>query len=748
MSFSSSRLVASACLAALAGVSFAPTAASARDFRPGGGNVVEVLPPLSSVGSRDIIYVMPPLQPVNGSAVAAKPVPAKSVEPAKIAEPAKATAPAKVAAPAKAPEPAKVEEAVKAPEPVKASGPAVAAKEPPAAKPSDSSATAEAPKPMAENPATPEAVTASPAAPADPVAVAEAPKPAEVVKPAETPQPVAQDVQTAQEVPAAPETAAPVAPDSQPQAAPAEAATAAAEPPQPEAATPAETAAPQAETPVAANDNGAPAETQGPQPVETLSAEAVQAVADADARIAALLAAGVKGPTEVRIADRATMWLPAGRIYIPGEPARKLAQEAGLELRPSAQGLVAPDDDKLNWLAPVELLDDGYIKTGESEALQADKILAGFQAGLPEVNAQRVKAGQPPVSLAGWLSPPKLDDKRRLSACVNVGAEGGDSFFNCEAWALGRQGAIKVSLAEGGEAAEKMKGEALALADTIVYDHGKAYEDIEVVTDKAAPYGAADLLTSDVSAKSVVPPAPAEGQSKPALPLHLLLKLWKVILFAAVAIIGVIAWFRRRKGAEQPAPRAQVQPEAAPSLFARLLPTLHARLAKNTLPSDAVSEVRAAGVDAVSSRVGRSAASPKEKSQPGGLFGKLLALRAGRKGNDEAEPTSVITSMGDEEPSAALAKLASKMRGAAAESSGPSSVDVSRVIRAARSLPGAAPEPVEPPTQQQARQAPAAPPPAPEKKMDAEAFGLVEPGDEAAASAASNASRALRQANG
>ena len=34
---------------------------------------------------------------------------------------------------------------------------------------------------------------------------------------------------------------------------------------------------------------------------------------------AALLAQGVRGPVEVRLADRATMWLPANRVYLDGE---------------------------------------------------------------------------------------------------------------------------------------------------------------------------------------------------------------------------------------------------------------------------------------------------------------------------------------------------------------------------------------------------------------------------------------------
>lgn len=715
MLFPSSRFLASASVIVLAGAVFATSEGLARDYGRRNRDVVQEVAPLSRGDASDIIFEMPPLQPVKKSAVAAAPPPAKVAEPAKAAEPEKVAAPAN-ARPANTPAAAALPEAT-APAPVVES-----------AKPAAVSAT---PAPEAQQPAAPPAQSQTEAPPEQAVAT-----PAEGILPGAPTleQPVA-------EAPPAPPAEQPVA-----------------EAP-PAAATPAEAAqAPAAPAPVASNDNPAPPQAQEPAPSELAPAEPAQG-SDSAARIAALLKEGVNGPAEIRIADRATLWLPAGRVFVPAEPAKKLAQEAGLEWRAGAQGVVAPASERLEWLAPVELLDDGFIKTGEADALQAEKLLAAFQAGLPEVNGNRAKGGQPPVALAGWLTPPALDDKHRLSACVNVategGASGGDKFFNCEAWALGRQGAIKVSVAEGGEQADKMKGEALALADTIVYDHGKAYEDIEIATDKSAPYAAADLLTSDVAAKGIAA-APAEPQEYVSLPLLLVLKLWKVILFAVVAIGGVIAWFRRRmeREADDAASARASRMEAVEtpanepvSLFARMLPTLHARFAKKSVPAQdpAAAMAREAGVDAVSSRGARD------------------------------------RSTSAEEPASALKKLATKMRGATPEPA-PAPVDVARVIRAARTLPGAAPAPAaEPimteapviatpapvtpkapapiapqgiagdsaakPSSQQPSAAPSAPPAAKDEPAPADDFGgLVEPGDEAATSAAMHARESLRQA--
>jgi uncharacterized membrane-anchored protein len=785
MSISSSRLLASVSAAVLAGALFAVPEGLARDLERSRGDLVLEMAPMSRDASREIIYVMPPLKPVGKSAAAAKPAPAKVAEPAKpvapakIAEPAKPVEPAKTAEPAKAAEPAKVAEQAKPAEPQKAAEPAAAAEPAKAAEPEKPapSAVAEAPKAAAEPAAAPEAKEPTPA-------VAEAAKPADAEAPpapppgAETPpQAAAPEVASAppagaqeahEAAPAAGEQAAAASP-----AAPSEARPPAAPPAQaPEQAPPAAASAEPAlaaPAPVAENNVPAPPKAQEPDSSEPAPADPAQAAAAAEARIAALLKEGVKGPAEIRIADRATMWLPSGRVFVPGEPAQKLAKEAGLELRPGAQGLVAPAGETLSWLAPVELLDDGFVKTGEADALQAEKLLAAFRAGLPEVNANRAKSGQPAVSLDGWLTPPALDDKHRLSACVNVGAEGGDKFFNCEAWALGRQGAIKVSVAEGGEQAEKMKGEALALAETIVYDHGKAYEDIDVTTDKAAPYAAADLLTSDVSAKTVAPAPAAASEEGGLSPLTLVAKLWKLILSAVIAIGGVIAWFRRRnaqieakpvKAEPKPVEDGAVVAEKSASLFERMLPTLHARFARKKAPAPA-SSARGAGVDAVSARVARAEEPRGEKAAAGGLLDKLSAMRFPRK-TDAAEPGPLAIADEAEEPASALKRLASKMRGA--PEAQPAPVDVARVIRAARGLSGAAPEPEDetkvkaPALREPAAPAPVAPkfvapaPDASEARKDdapaADAFGgLVEPGDEAATSAAMHAREALRQAS-
>lgn len=840
MSFPKPPVVASS-MAMLAALTVVSSDSWARDGQRGGGDVVYEMPPMSADDSREIIYVMPPMKPVKGMAAQTpKPAPKPAEQPAPAIAATPAPQPAKEAAPVQ-PSPASVAEAPKSAEvqpPVaEAPKPAeqpVAEAAPPAADraqtPSEGQAPAE--QPLPEQPAT---AAASPDAPAETAQQRseaqtpdeEAPKSAEAAAPA---QPAPAQPPVAAEAPSIVEQA-PIGPPVMTFNPPRKTLAALKEPaagldaraiqPREEVVAPAlvpqlrstAKAPEQQPAPIVAEQPAPEAGAAAPVDAQASTDGAATAAADADARIGALLAEGVAGPAEVRIGDRATMWLPAGRTFIPLEPARKLAKEAGLEWRAGVQGIVAPSGGKLQWLAPVELLDDGYIKIGEPDALEPEKLLAAFEASLPEVNEQRARVGQPPVSLGGWLSPPKLTDKRRLSACVNVATQNDrdslDRFFNCEAWALGREGAIKIGLADAGEEAERLKGEAEALANTIVFDRGKTYEDFDAATDRVAPYVAADMLTRDVAARTASPSIAAEGESGGSI-VDILSRLLEPALFAAAAL-GLYVWLKRRRAGEKDAgtetAEAATTPEPveektpAPSLVERFLPTLHARFARRPAqdaePSPVARSISPAPAEAPAAASKAEPINDKPASAIGGILAKISSMRAGAEKN--AAKTAVRSSAVEkpaannmEEPVSALRKLAAKMRRSAEEPAA-APVDVSRALRPIRTLPGAAPataeklpepimaapivaeaieaaaiepELIEPgaaegkpakapraaPELEKPVVAAATPPreaaPAKQPVFDEDDFGLVEPGDAEATSAAINASRALREARG
>lgn len=778
MSVSKPPVVASS-VALFAALSLIPSQGLARDGRRVGEDVIYEMAPMSSDPTHDVIFEMPPLKPVKGAQQAAKPAPkpAEQPSPAVAAKPdlKPSIAPA-VPAPATPARPA-VAEAPKPATPNLAEHPATPDAEPVPAQeaasqseaPASTSQETAAPPPSAEQPVvaqTPTLVGPAPIGP--PIMILNAPSKSLAGLSA----PLAAFDQNALDLQGG--SAAPRLVPSLEASLPAEPPRAIEEP-RPETAEAGEPAQIPAEA-----DAGAQAQQT---PDQAASAPAQDDIAT---RVGAILAEGVVGPAEVRLADRATMWLPAGRVFLPVDAAKKLAKEAGLEWRAGIQGMVAPAGDGLEWLAPVELVDDGYIPIGEPGSLQADKVLAAFQASLPEVNAERARVGQPPVTLDGWLTAPSLDAKHRLSACVNIATpndqKGMDGFFNCEGWALGRHGAIKVGLADGAEMAERLKNEAAALAQTIVFDHGATYDDFDAAADQLAPYSAADLLTRDVAAQAARPaPAPQEAAPSPSI-LERISGLLYPALFGVVAL-GLYVFLKRRRGEdgqkelqeEQQQERAETvvagqdssEPAEAPaaSLFARLLPTLHARLAKKA--EEAPKQAPAAEapfnavLDALKSRFAGLMNAQKEKTP---------------KAAPKADAASV-ENIGDE-PVSALRKLAARMR-RTSEEAPPPPVNVARIVRTPRVSGGAAPvlaeeflaplivdhdpkeapdagllepELIEPgqnggqtaePLASQSAHAAASQPADHDaaRVFDEDDFGLVEPGDADAASAASARAR-------
>lgn len=820
--FKSPLIVSS--IALLAALTMPAGKSLARDGRHA-DQAAQGAPVIGEDSSDDIIYVMPPLKPVKGALASAKKTPAaaKNSAPPAPVEASVAPVAAPVAAAAKqqegvaelsASKPAKVEAMVAesaakpadAPTPVAASGieslpaPQEAAAGGAAGPSMPETKTAEV-EPAGKAVAVTEQGAEAVKDPEQPAAVAGAgSKPVEVPLPATAPDaaqsarsqmnptvsaPEGGDIQAGPAPGLAPAALEPAARDAEPP--PAVAVGAAPAPDAAKAAPEVAKAAPEVTTasdaPKAMPES--PTETAAaPEQAAKAETPAEPASSDADQRIEALLAQGVVGPAEIRLADRATMWLPKDRVFLPPETARKLATEVGLDLRPEAQGMVTPAGGKLGWLAPIELIEDGHV-AAEPGALDAAKLMSAFEASLPQVNAQRAAGNQSPVSLQGWLAEPELDEKHRLSACVNVSTANAagepDRFFNCEAWALGRGGAIKVGVADSGELSERLKGEAHAIVGTIVFDHGKTYEDFDPATDIAAPYSAGDLMIHDVSPKAAAPApaapaAPAAEVSEEDSDASILDLLSNPLVMAVIGLVVLLIHIRIkhtrggdkapaveapakqppavRKQADEPAKDAAAP--ASRSLFGRLLPTLYARFARKDKPAPEKEESIESAAPA--SKPSPSAAQPSA-SEPRSLVARLLPTlhaRFARKG------AAAVAKPGNDsdEPAFALKKIATMMKKPSEPA--PAPVNTARVVRQTRSVGATALAIAEEPETTSAtvvvpeatvddllpphvetHVAPVAPLVA--ATAAADDLGLVEPGDEAAASAASHAARARRK---
>ena len=500
------------------------------------------------------------------------------------------------------------------------------------------------------------------------------------------------------------------------------------------------------------------AKPAGPAPtaVPVAQVTAAQAPTNETQAYSVLLAQGVRGPVEVRLADRATMWLPANRVYLDGEQARKLLG-AGKNWDNATQGVILPATSRPDWMAYVSLVDDGYISDQDAKAMDPEAVLGTYKAKVAAENPARARQGLSQLEVTSWMEAPRYDAKHRLSSCVGATVLGSksadDRIVNCSSFALGDHGAFKIVVAGQETNYQRFRGESGALIDTIVYDKGKGYDDADLATVKTAPYGLIALMTGDTNFKKVTvaqpaAPAPTQKLGLIALLVAYALKFGKMLLFGVAAVFAFVRWMaRKRKSDDKKPAEAEV---AAEPIWRRAIQAGRASLGSRGAPAQPVAaSPGAAGSELEEARpmtgVGAALAAARAK---------LPSLPFPRKGPEPAAASNAEP-QGEESPATSLARLASMMRKKAPEV--PVQVDLSRLERrpsfgaavkrseleVVRPLPGAAPK--------HAAAAPAPAPraePAPEPTPTLEPFALIEPGDEAAASLAISARESLREANG
>ncbi len=493
---------------------------------------------------------------------------------------------------------------------------------------------------------------------------------------------------------------------------------------------------------------------------------------------AALLAQGARGPVEVRLANRATMWLPANRVYLDGEQARKLLG-GGKNWDNATQGVVLPTTSRPDWMAYVSVVDDGHISDQDARAMDPEAVLGTYKAKVAAENLARARQGLSQLEVTGWMEAPRYDARHRLSSCVGATALGSknpdDRIVNCSSFTLGDQGALKIVVAGQEMNYQRFRGESGALIDTIVYDNGKGYDDADLATLKTAPYGLIALITGDTDFKKVTvaqpvaqPAAPAQKLGLIALLIVYALKFGKILLFGVAAVFAFFRWIARKPNSADKKPEREQ--EAAEPIWRRVIQAARARLGSPGEPAQPVAASAGTAepeLEEARPRTGVGAALAAARA-------KLPSLPSPRRGSEPAAAGPApanAASQGEESPATSLARLASMMRKKAPEA--PVQVDLSRLERrttsgaaaavkksqpeVVRPLPGAAPmaaprpvaaAPAPEPRAEPAAEPMAAPLPAPSAAPALEPFALIEPGDEAAASIAISARESLREANG
>lgn len=232
----------------------------------------------------------------------------------------------------------------------------------------------------------------------------------------------------------------------------------------------------------------------------------------------------------------ATLNVPSGYRYLnPKQAAMILSDVWGNPPQETLGMLFANDVSPFTpdtWGVVISFDEDGFVKDEDAETLDYSEILATMKSDAKDANAQRTKAGYPPVEIIGWAEPPHYDKQQNKLYWAKELAFGDESShtLNYDIRALGRRGVLVMSAVASMDRLAAVKTDMKEVLAAVSFNDGHRYADFDPKIDKVAAYGIGALVAGKVAAKA--------GLLKGLIALLLAGK--KLIVVAVIALVAIL----------------------------------------------------------------------------------------------------------------------------------------------------------------------------------------------------------------
>ena len=227
------------------------------------------------------------------------------------------------------------------------------------------------------------------------------------------------------------------------------------------------------------------------------------------------------GPTQGDLGEIATISVPRGHRFLGRADAGRFMEMTENPSNGSELGVLVSDD--ASWFVVFEFSPEGYVK--DNERLNADDILAGIREGNDQANEIRRERGWPPLEVIGWQQQPFYDPQTNNLTWSIRGSSQGDPVINHSTRLLGRRGVMRVDLVLSPEEVGTAVPQFDSLMTAFSFNQGHRYAEF-TRGDKVAEYGLSGLIVG--------------GAGVALAKTGLLKKLWKLIVFAFIALAGGI----------------------------------------------------------------------------------------------------------------------------------------------------------------------------------------------------------------
>jgi uncharacterized membrane-anchored protein len=238
-----------------------------------------------------------------------------------------------------------------------------------------------------------------------------------------------------------------------------------------------------------------------------------------------------RGPTTGKIADKATIQVPLGYVFLDVSGTKKLNELMHNPPDSSSTYTFAPED--LSWIGFFSFNDVGYIK--DENDIDADKILASVREGTAQGNTERQSRGWHTLKVLGWSFEPKYDSQIKSLAWAIL-AEDEKShakIVNYNTRLLGRRGVMEVVVVSDPESLNSSIAAFKGNLPGFQFTQGESYAEYRP-GDHVAAYGLAALITGGAAAV-------AAKKGFFGVIAGFLAAAWKLVV---AAFLGMGAWLR------------------------------------------------------------------------------------------------------------------------------------------------------------------------------------------------------------
>jgi uncharacterized membrane-anchored protein len=230
-------------------------------------------------------------------------------------------------------------------------------------------------------------------------------------------------------------------------------------------------------------------------------------------------------PCEGELGTMATVSVPEGFLFVGKEGVKALLDATQNPASGNELGALTPSGQDSNWFVLFAYNQTGHVRDDEKDSIDADAVLRSLRQSTEAANDIRRERGWSPLEITGWERTPFYDPaSHNLTWAIDATSDG-ERVVNYNVRLLGRGGVMSAELIGSPSDLPAAIPEFNRILRDFSFTNGNRYAEFRP-GDQVASYGLTALI--------------AGGAGAAAVKSGLLAKIWKLLVFGAIALVSAI----------------------------------------------------------------------------------------------------------------------------------------------------------------------------------------------------------------